>query len=144
MCFNVWHPYGIKDNEEFIKKSNGDVLIGGLGLGLIVINIQDKEDINSITIIEKSKEVIELITSQIKFNNKVKIIHGDIFKNKFPRGTKFDTLYFDIWPYINSDVFEEMLQVEKLYKRCLRSKKENPRAFMTCWCKKEAKHNKRI
>ena len=50
-----------RTNRDFVVKAHGNVLIGGLGIGLILLAIQDKEDIEQITVIEKNKEVIELV-----------------------------------------------------------------------------------
>lgn len=137
-------PMEHRTNMEIIRKANGDVLIGGLGIGMILLPLIEKEEVKSITIIEKYKDIIEMIQPQLELKNKVKIIHGDILENSFPRGTKFDTIYFDIWNYINSDVYEEMKALKKNYRRCLRSKKENPNAWMGCWAEKEAKNNRKL
>ena len=43
-------------NLEFIRKAHGDVLIGGLGIGLILYNLREKVDkgiVTSITVMEK-------------------------------------------------------------------------------------------
>ena len=50
-------------NAAFVRSAHGDVLIGSLGIGLIVLAIQDKEAVNTITILEKNEEVIELLTA---------------------------------------------------------------------------------
>lgn len=137
-------PMEHRTNYEILKKANGDVLIGGLGIGMILIPLMNKEEVKSITIIEKYQDIIDIVGSQLPLNNKVKIIQGDIFNNDFPRGTNFDTIYFDIWNYINSDVYEEMKELKKKYRRCLRSKTENPNSWIGCWAESEARNNKRL
>lgn len=132
-------PMEHRTNYDILKRANGDVLIGGLGIGMILIPLMNKEEVKSITIVEKYQDIIDMVGSQLPLNDKVKIIQGDIFENNFPRGTKFDTIYFDIWNYINSDVYEEMKDLKKKYKRCLKSKKENPNAWISCWAEYEAK-----
>jgi phospholipid N-methyltransferase len=54
-------------NKEKVKKANGNVLIGGLGLGLVIHNILNKQEVKSITIIEINKDLIELVKP--KFNS---------------------------------------------------------------------------
>lgn len=143
-CIMSDTPMEHKTNFEIINKAHGDVLIGGLGLGMILLPLLEKEEVKSITIIEKYQDIIDIVAAQLPLNDKVKIINKDVFENSFPRGTKFDTIYFDIWNYINSDIYEEMKLLKKIYKRCLRSKKDNPNAWIGCWCEYEAKHNCRL
>lgn len=134
-------PMERRTNAEFINKAHGDVLIAGLGIGMIIIPLLKKDNIRSITVVEKFSEVIELVADQLPQDERLNIIQGDIFNNTFPRGTKFDTIYFDIWNYINNVVYEtEMLPLKKLYKRCLRDKS----SYMACWAEYEAKHNLRL
>jgi hypothetical protein len=137
-------PMEKRTNLEFIEKAHGDVLIAGLGIGLIVLPIQNKEEVKSITILEKNKEVIELVAEKLPFNDKVKVMQGDIFDYKFEKGAKFDVIYFDIWNYVNSDVYEEMKELKKKYRKYLRAKKENPNSFIKCWAEYEAKRNMRL
>lgn len=134
-------PMEKRTNRQFILNANGDVFIAGLGIGLIVLPIQDKIEVNSITILEKNQEVIDLVGSQLPLNDKVTIIQGDVFDYEFPKGTKFDTIYFDIWDYINSDVYEEMKLLKKKYRKYKRMSKENQNVYMGCWAEYQAKHD---
>lgn len=134
-------PMEKRTNSEFITKANGDVLIAGLGIGLIVLPIQDKENIKSITIIEKQQEIINMVASQLPLNNKVNIICDDIF-NYIPN-KKYDTIYLDIWPYVNSDIYkEEMLPLKNKYRKYLVSKNKNSNRFIKCWAEQEARYDR--
>lgn len=143
-CIMSDTPMEHRTNYGILNRANGDVLIGGLGIGMILLQLMNKEEVKSITIIEKYQDIIDIVGSQLPLNDKVKIVQGDIFENTFPRGTKFDTIYFDIWNYINSDVYEEMKELKKSYRRCLRSKKENPNSWIGCWAEREAKNDSRL
>jgi len=133
-----------RTNARFVMDAHGSVFIAGLGIGLIVLAIQDKAEVTSIIILEKFPEVIELVAKQLPLNDKVKIIQGDVFDYEFAKGTKFDCLYFDIWNYVNSDVYKEMQLLKKKYRRFKRSPRENPSSFMKCWAEYEAKNDKRL
>ena len=133
-----------RTNLDFVRKANGDVFIAGLGIGLILLAIQDKEEVKSITVLEKYPEIIELVGTQLPLNEKVKIIQGDVFEYEFPKGTKFDTIYFDIWNYVNSDVYEEMQELKKKYRKYKRFKTVNPNVYMKCWAEYQAKNNLRL
>jgi spermidine synthase len=137
-------PMEKRTNREFCRRANGDVFIAGLGIGLIILSIQDNEKVKSITVLEKYPEVIELVGKQLPLNDKVKIIQGDVFKYDFAKGIKFDTIYFDIWDYINSDVYEEMVELKKKYRKYRRSTTVNPNFYIGCWAEYQAKRNLRL
>ena len=85
-------------NEEFIKNAKGDVLIGGLGIGLLIENLKDKiesGEVTSVTIVEKYQDVIDLIAPSYNIPQ-VHIECDDIFTRNIKRGEKYDTIYFDI------------------------------------------------
>lgn len=129
-----------RTNSEFCINAHGDIIIGGLGIGMIVMAVQDKPEVHSITVIEKNEEVIEMIASQLNFNDKVNIICDDVFSWKPDRGVKYDMVYMDIWNYINQEIYkEEMQPLKRKYAKYLRSKKENPNRFNKCWAEYQAR-----
>ena len=138
-------PMEYRTNTEFIINANGNVLIAGLGIGLIITEIQDQDNIKSITVIEKNKDIIDIIKRQIPFNDKVKIINADVW-NWIPKnGTMYDTIYLDIWSYVNSNIYEtEMIPLKNKFKKYLIDKKFNKDAFIACWAEYEAKNNRRL
>lgn len=134
-----------RTNLKFCSKAHGDIIIGGLGIGMIIMAIQDKPEVRSITVIEKNQEVIDLVTSQIELNDKVKIVHADVFDWYPEKGVKYDMSYMDIWNCVNETVYrKEMLPLKRKYARFLRSKNENPYRFNECWAEYQAKNNKRL
>ena len=54
-----------RTNMDFYCNAYGDVLVGGLGIGMIILAIQDKPEVRSITVIEKHPEVIDMVGSQL-------------------------------------------------------------------------------
>lgn len=132
-----------RTNSSFVVNAHGNVLIGGLGIGLILLAIQDKEEVKQITVVEKNKEVIELVGNQLPLNSKVCIVHDDVFEYK-PL-FKYNTIYMDIWNYINSDVYQrEMKPLISRYRRYLVPKSEDENRYIDCWCRYQAKNNMRI
>lgn len=69
-----------RTNSDFCINAYGDIIIGGLGIGMIIMAIQDKPEVNTITVIEKNQEVIDLVASQLNFNDKVNIVCADVFE----------------------------------------------------------------
>ncbi len=130
-------------NWDFCKNANGHVLIAGLGIGLIVHNILPKlkdGTITQITIIEKEQDVIELV-SPFFTNNKVTIINADIFSYEPPKGIKYDTVYFDIWPDINTENLEEIKTLHNRYKNKIN--RANPKHWMNSWMKERLQAKQR-
>lgn len=84
-----------KTNQIIIDKAKGDVLICGLGIGLIVYPIMEKPEVTSVTILEIHQSVIDLIKPQSNFNSKVKILKQDGFK--YIPDKQFDTIWLDDW-----------------------------------------------
>lgn len=129
-------------NKEFVRKAHGKVLIGGLGLGMIVLAIQDKPEVESIVVIEKYEEVIDLVGSQLPLNTKVKIINEDVF-DYCPENDAFNCIYMDIWSTINQDIYRnEMLELLEKYTEWLDFTDKKP--FCKCWCEEEAAYGIRI
>lgn len=132
-----------RTNSSFVINAHGNVLIGGLGIGLILLAIQDKEEVKQITVVEKNMEVIELVGSQLPLNEKVEIVNADVFDYKPTQ--KYNTIYMDIWNYINSDVYQnEMKPLISRYRRHLVPKSEDENRYIDCWCKYQAKNGIRI
>lgn len=55
----------------------GDVLITGLGFGILLKALSQKESVTSITVIEKEKDVIDAFLAHNRISKKVKIINDD-------------------------------------------------------------------
>lgn len=127
----------IRTNMEFINMATGDVLIGGLGIGLVAIAIAEKRDVKSITIIEKNSDVIELVWKHLRkhnqFRDKVKIISDDVFK--YVTKDKFDVLYFDIWNQVSSTNYEQMKELTKKYLK----NKRNRASVILHWRKEDCR-----
>ena len=114
-------------NRELVRRSHGKILIGGLGLGMVLVPILKKAEVDHVTVIEKSADVISLVGACFD-SPKLEIIEADILEWKPPRGTRYDAIYFDIWPNICADNYEEM---KKLHRRFGRYKTEG--GWMSSW-----------
>ena len=102
--------------------------------------IQDKPEVNSITILECNQDVIDLVATQLPLNNKVKIVNADVFTWKPDKGIRYDTIYMDIWPLISKEIYQkEMRVLKKKFARYLKSKDLNPNRFNKCWAEYYAK-----
>lgn len=138
-------PMEKRTNQFVIQHAHGDVLIGGLGIGMILLEMDKNPQVRSITVIEKYQDVIDLVGSQLPLSDKVTIIHADVFEWKPVKGTRYDCIYMDIWSYINSDVYkEEMVPLKRKWSRYLKAKDVSPNRFNKCWAEYNAKNNYRL
>lgn len=120
-----------RTNSYFLYQANGDVLIAGLGLGMVLLAIQAKAEVNSVTVVEIHQEIIDLVVPQLPLDGKVNVICGDIFEWYPPTGVKYDTIWFDIWDAITEDNYEEMKKLHRRFAR--RLNRVNPNCWMSCW-----------
>lgn len=101
----VWMSPAISEiasMEDGIEKGHGKCMTMGLGIGVLPYLWLQKHEVESVTIVEFSKDVIDLfekyIRPQFKINKKLEIINGDAidyFNEEFLN--KFDYVYVDFW-----------------------------------------------
>lgn len=96
-------PVDLDTCEEAIEAAFGKVVTFGLGLGYYAYMVSEKEEVDSITVIEKSPLVIKLfkehILPQFSHKKKVKIIEADAFEYAEKQMPKecFDLAFVDTW-----------------------------------------------
>lgn len=97
-------PNEINSQKKYIEKAKGKVLTYGLGLGYYVFQIALKKDVQSVTVVDLNKNVIDLFNLHLLPNfpdearKKIKIVQSDAFV--FAKSLKdgdFDYIYADIW-----------------------------------------------
>jgi hypothetical protein len=101
-------------NAGALEASRGDVLILGLGIGLLPVACCRKEEVSSVTVLEIEPQIIRLVEPHIR-HPKLTIIEGDAFHPPF-RVRSFDTIYIDIWQDICSDNWETMKPLLRQYR----------------------------
>ena len=122
-------PVDLDTCEEAINAARGRVITFGLGLGYYAYMVSEKPEVESITVVEKSEEVIRLFTDyilpQFPNRNKVKIVCADAFEyaeNVMP-SEHFDLAFVDTW--------RDASDGEPMYKRMKKLEKLNtPTPFM--------------
>jgi hypothetical protein len=101
----VWMSPVISELESMrdgIEKGHGKCLTMGLGIGFLPYHWLLKDEVESVTIVEFNRDVIDMFEKYIKpqFNTpkKIEIIHGnaiDYYNEEFL--LKFDYVYADFW-----------------------------------------------
>lgn len=131
-----------KASEWFVEHAFGDVLIGGLGIGMVIMAIQDMEEVTSITVVEKYQEVIDLVGNQLPFLDKVQIIKEDVLHWMPEADKRYDCIYLDIWNHVDFNIYQkEMIPLKLRYNRFLKSAQASPDRFTECWAENKAQQN---
>lgn len=109
----------IRDHLSFIWKAKrgGNIMINGLGLGVALSAILESDKVTSVTVIEKSADVITLVGPSFAHDKRVKIIHADAFEWKPPKGVRYSAVWHDIWDDICADNLPEMTRLHRKYGR---------------------------
>lgn len=93
-------PHEINTMKKAIAHAHGNVMTFGLGLGYFAYMVSIKEDVKTVTIVEKESKVIEIFKKNIlplfPHPEKIVILQGDAF-SCFSKATSFDSLFIDIY-----------------------------------------------
>lgn len=115
-------PVDLDTSEEAIALAHGKVVTFGLGLGYYTYMVSEKEDVDSITVVEKSRDVIalfeEYILPQFSHPEKVRIVNADAFEyaEKVMPCELFDVAFVDTWRDASdgAPMYERMKRLEHL------------------------------
>ena len=127
-------PAEISDHRRFIhlaKRRGGDVLINGLGLGVALKEILTSAEVNSVTVVEISLDVINLVGPTYQTDGRFTIIHADAFEYKPMAGQRYTAVWHDIWDNICSDNLPEMTRLHRKY-----GKRAD---WQGSWCREECR-----
>lgn len=94
-------PHEINTMKEAVNKAYGNVITFGLGLGYFAYMCSIKDNVKSVTIIEKDKNIIELfnkhILPQFKHKDKIIIIESDAIEYLKRKSFDYDYAFVDLW-----------------------------------------------
>lgn len=115
MCIT---PNEINTMKPALNKVSGDVLVLGLGLGYFPFMASLKNDVTSITIVEKNPAIIELYKAELApfvSNDKIKIVCDDAF-DYLKTHNDFDCVFADLWhnPEDGVHMYIKLKKIESL------------------------------
>ncbi len=96
-------PVDLDTSVDAIRAAFGRVVTFGLGLGYYAYMVSEKAEVESITVVEKSEEIIKLfkkhILPQFPNKHKVKIVNSDAFEyaEHVMPNERFDVAFVDTW-----------------------------------------------
>lgn len=115
-------PVDLDTSDEAIERAHGKVVTFGLGLGYYTYMVSEKESVESITVVEKSEDVIalfkEYILPQFSHPEKVRIVNADAFEyaEHIMPVEGFDLAFVDTWRDASdgAPMYERMKKLEHL------------------------------
>jgi hypothetical protein len=132
-----------RSNLGLIWNAKGHVLVAGLGIGMVIVPLLASPDVTRVTVIEKHDDVRALVEAPLreylgKDSERLEVVTSDVFEYKAPKGVKYDTIYFDIWPDICTDNLDEMSTLHRKFAR----RKSSKAAYMDSWMKGELQYRR--
>ncbi len=115
-------PVDLDTSDYAIERARGKVVTFGLGLGYYAYMVSEKENVDSITVVEKSPDVIALferyILPQFSHPEKVRVVNADAFEyaEEVMPTEKFDVAFVDTWRDASdgAPMYERMKALEYL------------------------------
>ncbi|MBO7376487.1 MAG: class I SAM-dependent methyltransferase [Clostridia bacterium] len=118
-----------------VGASRGRVLTFGLGLGYFAFHASEKDDVGSVTVVERSDDAIKIfrdyLLPQFPHKEKIDIVKADAFEFAERGMSGYDTVFCDIWHDPSDGV--------GLYLRMKEYEKKNPGPAYHYWIEKTLK-----
>lgn len=127
-------PIELESHIEVAAKCKGNVLVGGLGLGIICKYLQRNPEVKNVHVIEISQAVISLVWRQLDLDRRFSIIQADItdYLNSIEERTDdyYTCCYLDTWRADSETEFiETVLPLKRLAMECTGLDGDH----ITCW-----------
>ena len=115
-------PNETNTTKPALDKARGKVLTFGLGLGYFTYMAAIKPGVKSVTVVERSSDVIELFSKfvlpQFPDPQRIEIVQSDAFDfaEKRMKDGAYDSVFVDIWhdPSDGCDLYLKMKEYEYL------------------------------
>ena len=115
-------PVDLDTSDDAIERAHGKVVTFGLGLGYYTYMVSEKRSVESITVVEKSEDVIalfrEYVLPQFSHPEKVRIVNADAFEyaEHIMPEEHFDVAFVDTWRDASdgAPMYERMKKLEHL------------------------------
>lgn len=130
-------PAEISDHAEAIDQAKGNILITGLGLGVVLNACLKKPEVTHCTVVEIDPDVIELVAPYYQqiWGDRLTIVQCSAYDYEPTKGTKYDMIWHDIWPDICADNYEQMKTLKKKFKKYLKLL-----GWQGCWVEREVRN----
>ena len=91
-------PVELKTHLGFVIHARGRVLVTGLGLGCVTRGLLANPNVEHVTVIENSKDVLKLVLpSMLALNDRLDVIEADAFEWVAKNKDHYDCGWHDLW-----------------------------------------------
>lgn len=90
------HVYGMK---ALAKNAVGEVLVAGLGLGIVIHELVKNDNVTSIVVVERNVDVINLISKYLPDDDRIDVVNIDFHDVPTEELCNYNTVILDIWWY---------------------------------------------
>lgn len=112
MQLNVKSLREYKEQYACYDLAYGDVLLTGLGFGMLATWLAAKPEVISVKVVEFSQEVIDMFTNANTVSKKITIELADA--KTYSTNDKFDCIFLDHFPdHSDEPIYEEVLTISK-------------------------------
>lgn len=101
-------PFELRTHLGFVMRAHGNVLVTGLGLGCVLRGLLANPNVDYVTCIENSKDVLKMVAPHMP-TDRLTIIEADALQWTFKNKDHFDCAWHDLWT--NPDKFEPHLNI---------------------------------
>lgn len=119
-CLMSDTPAELRDHAGFVRCAAGRVLLIGLGIGLTLQACLDRAEVSSVTVLEIAPEVIRLVVPHYLAQaapGRFTVIQGDANTYTPPRGSRWKSVWLDIWDGICGDNLQEIQRLRRKFRR---------------------------
>jgi len=112
----------LKICKPYLDEFNGEVLISGMGLGVLILPLINDDTVTKIDIVEKDLDIINYVyTNRIKnldISNKINVINDDIFT--FTTTNNYDYILLNHWVKPDDNTLTEVSSLQSKFSNNLK------------------------
>lgn len=123
------HWWAMQDHANFY---HGDVLVAGLGLGLIVHTLNANSAVKKIVVVEQERDVIDLVLPHLP-KEKLEVVHGDFWKYDGAADGVFYDLFVGDGRQLANEALHVFVQLAQEFPRPIRIHGFNNDYFNKLW-----------
>jgi len=97
--------------DRLARGIHGRVLVTGLGLGYVAQRLALRRNVERVTVVEKERDVIELVANHLRGRKKIHIVEADAFEFVDNSVERYDFAYHDIWQSDGEGTFFDVVVV---------------------------------
>jgi hypothetical protein len=112
----------VYDHVEPVRHAKGNVFISGLGLGIVTQACLRKPEVESVTVMDISHEVISMVGPFIEKRpeQRLELVCADVLDFVPDKADRYDMVWHDIWATIDDRNLGDMMKLAEVWgPRCL-------------------------